>query len=77
MKVVNIFFIIKSHFIKILKELLKIDNKYGLTNRIRISNAIDKELWKNLKEYSKESGVPVSRLLDKSIQMFLDSLKKK
>ncbi|MCI5636994.1 MAG: ribbon-helix-helix domain-containing protein [Sarcina ventriculi] len=53
------------------------DNKYGLTNRIRISNAIDKELWKNLKEYSKESGVPVSRLLDKSIQMFLDSLKKK
>lgn len=52
-------------------------NKYGLTNRIRISNAIDKELWKNLKEYSKESGVPVSRLLDKSIQMFLDSLKKK
>ena len=53
------------------------DNKYGLTNRIRISNAIDKELWKNLKEYSKENGVPVSRLLDKSIQMFLDSLKKK
>lgn len=53
------------------------DNKYGLTNRIRISNAIDKEFWKNLKEYSKESGVPVSRLLDKSIQMFLYSLKKK
>ena len=53
------------------------DNKYGLTNRIRISNAIDKELWKNLKEYSKESGVPVSRLLDKSLQMSLYSLKKK
>ena len=52
-------------------------NKYGLTNRVRISNAIDKELWKELKEYSKETGIPVSKLLDKSISLFLKSTKKK
>ncbi|MBU5323618.1 ribbon-helix-helix domain-containing protein [Sarcina ventriculi] len=52
------------------------ENKYGLTNRVRISNAIDKELWKSLKEYSKKTGIPISKLLDKSIQMFLDSVNK-
>ena len=28
-----------------------------------------------LKNYSKESGVPISRLLDKSIELFLDKIK--
>lgn len=51
-------------------------DKYGLTNRIRISNAVDKELWKELKEYSIKTGIPVSKLLDKSISLFLDSTKK-
>ena len=51
-------------------------DKYGLTNRVRISNAIDKELWRELKEYSKETGIPVSKLLDKSISLFLKSTKK-
>ena len=51
-------------------------DKYGLTNRIKISNAIDKELWKELKEYSKETGIPVSKLLDKSISLFLESTEK-
>ena len=51
-------------------------DKYGLTNRVRISNAIDKELWNKLKKYSKETGIPVSKLLDKSISLFLNSTKK-
>lgn len=51
-------------------------DKYGLTNRIRISNAVDKELWKELKDYSNETGIPVSKLLDKSISLFLKSAKK-
>ena len=52
-------------------------DKYGLTNRVRISNAIDKELWKELKEYSTKSEIRGSKLLDKSISLFLKSTKKK
>lgn len=51
-------------------------DKYGLTNRVRISNAIDKELWQELKEYSNKTGIPISKLLDKSISLFLESAKK-
>ncbi|MGL5415996.1 MAG: ribbon-helix-helix domain-containing protein [Clostridium sp.] len=51
-------------------------DKYGLTNRVRISNAINKELWNELKDYSKETGIPISKLLDKSIFLFLESAKK-
>ena len=38
---------------------------YGLKNRIRISNAVDKELWKQLRSLSKETMIPMSKLLDK------------
>lgn len=48
-------------------------DKYGLKNRIRVSNAIDKELWQQLKEYSKETGIPISKLLDKAIEQLLKS----
>lgn len=51
-------------------------DKYGLTNRIRISNAVDKELWEKLKEYSNKTSIPISKLLDKSIYLFLESTKK-
>ena len=51
-------------------------DKYGLTNRVRISNAVDKELWKELKEYSNKTSIPISKLLDKSISLFLESTKK-
>lgn len=47
----------------------------GLKNRVAISNAIDRKLYEELKTYSEESGVPVSKLLDKAIKMYLDSLK--
>mgnify|MGYP003545568960 CR=1 FL=1 len=51
-------------------------DKYGLTNRVRISNAVDKELWRQIKDYSNKTGIPVSKLLDKSISLFLESTKK-
>lgn len=47
----------------------------GLKNRIAISNAVDKKLYEELKAYSYESGIPISKLLDKAIKMYLDSLK--
>lgn len=48
------------------------DNR-GLKNRIAISNAIDRELYEKLKKYSEETSIPMSKLLDKSIKMFLES----
>ncbi len=52
------------------------DNR-GLKNRIAMSNAIDKELYLKLKSYSEESGIPISKLLDKAISMYLNSLENK
>jgi len=49
----------------------------GLKNRVAISNAIDRELYAKLKAYSDETGIPLSRLLDKAIAMFLKSLDEK
>lgn len=52
------------------------DNR-GLKNRVAISNAIDKELYLKLKSYSEETGIPISKLLDKAIAMYLNSLESK
>ena len=48
----------------------------GLKNRTAISTAIDKELYAKLKAYSEKTSIPISRLLDKAIAIFLDSLEK-
>lgn len=48
----------------------------GLKNRIAISNAIDKSLYEKLKQYSDNTGIPISKLLDKSIAMFLESVER-
>ena len=51
-------------------------NKYGLKTRTRISNAVDTKLWEQLQQYSKESMIPISKLLDKAIYELLESTKK-
>ena len=48
----------------------------GLTTRTAISNAVDTTLWEELKQYSEETSIPVSKLLDKSIKLFLETVKK-
>lgn len=50
-------------------------NKYGLKNRTRISNAVDNELYQQLQELSKETQVPISKLLDNAIKLLIDSYK--
>ena len=47
-----------------------------LKNRVVPNNAVDKELLEKLKTYSKETLIPVSKLLDKSIELFLKSIEK-
>ena len=51
------------------------DNR-GLTNRIAISNAVDKELYARLKAYSEETSIPISKLLDNASAMYLESIKR-
>lgn len=48
----------------------------GLKNRTAISTAVDKDLYKRLKDYSEETGIPISKLFDKSIAMYLESVEK-
>lgn len=50
-------------------------NNRGLKNRIAISTAIDKELYKKLKDYSNQTSIPISKLIDKSIAMYLETIK--
>lgn len=46
----------------------------GLKNRTAISTAIDNELYKRLKEYSEKTSIPLSKLLDKAIAMYLETV---
>ncbi len=55
-------------------EVINLANK-DLKNRTPISNAVDNNLLKQLKEYSKVSGIPISKLLDKAIELLLESTK--
>ncbi|HEY5576217.1 MAG TPA: ribbon-helix-helix domain-containing protein [Clostridiaceae bacterium] len=47
-----------------------------LKTRTPMSNAIDTKLFDGLKAYSKETGIPLSKLLDKAIELFLKSTEK-
>lgn len=47
-----------------------------LKTRTPISNAVDNVLWEKLKAYAAETGIPLSKLLDKSITLFLKSVNK-
>ena len=51
------------------------ENKYGLINRVRISNAIDKELYAQLKQISDETMIPISKLLDRAIKLLIEEHK--
>ena len=48
----------------------------GLKNRTAISTSIDKELYAKLKAYSEETGIPLSKLFDKAIIAYLESIKR-
>ncbi len=44
---------------------------YMLKNRTKIGSAIDKDLYTKLQELSKETRIPLSRLLDEAIECLL------
>ena len=46
-------------------------NVSDLKTRIRIGNAVDKELFEQLKQLSEKTMIPMSRLLDRGIELVL------
>lgn len=42
-----------------------------LKNRVRIGSAIDKDLYNKLQELSRETKVPISKLLDEAIELLM------
>ena len=49
----------------------------GLKNRTPIANAIDTGLYLRLKKYSEESMIPMSKILDRAIEEYLDKVDRK
>jgi len=47
-----------------------------LKTRSPIGSAIDNVLLNPLRAYSKKLGVPISKLLDRAIKMYLESVRK-
>lgn len=45
-----------------------------LKNRTRISSTLDNEIYKKLKQYSDKSDIPISKILDRSVMMYLESV---
>jgi len=48
----------------------------GLKNRTPISNAVDAKLYEQLKQLSQDTMIPISKLLDKGIELVLKEYKK-
>lgn len=48
----------------------------NLKNRTAISTAIDNEIYKRTKEYSDETSIPISKIIDKALEMYLKTVGK-
>lgn len=47
-----------------------------LKNRVRFSTTLDKKTVQALKDYSNETMIPVSKIVDVAVQEYLDKRKK-
>lgn len=56
-------------------EVIDLGNQQ-LKNRKPIGSAVDKDLYTALKNYSEETKIPISKLLDKAIELLLESARK-
>ena len=50
--------------------------KDELKHRVRFSTTLDKEVERKLKEYSKQTMIPISRLADKAFIMLMETAEK-
>lgn len=49
-------------------------NYRDLKNRTRISTTLDNSIYQRLKEYSSSSDVPITKIFDRAITAYLDSV---
>lgn len=47
-----------------------------LKNRTPIGSAMDNKIYSEMKAYSEESGIPISKMLDRAMTMYLKSIQK-
>lgn len=52
------------------------NNKKDLVNRTRFSSTIDNEIYKKVKEYSDRTSIPISKIIDKALEMYLETVEK-
>lgn len=45
-----------------------------LKNRTAMSVTLENEIYERLKEYSQKTSVPITRILDKAVIMYLNSV---
>lgn len=45
-----------------------------LKNRVRFSTTLDIDVEKKLKEYSKQTSIPISKLTDKAFSLLFESV---
>lgn len=48
-----------------------------LKNRTRISSTLDNDIYKMLKDYSAKSDIPITKILDKAVLMYIRSQDKR
>lgn len=46
-----------------------------LKNRTAMSVTLDNEIYERLKKYSENTSIPITRILDKAVVMYLDSVR--
>lgn len=56
------------------RRVIEMSTNRGLKNRVAISTAIEKDIYKRLKEYSEKTSIPLSKLMDKAIDAFLKTV---
>ena len=45
--------------------------------RKHIGSTLDKDIFEDLKNYSEETSIPISKILDKAVKQYLESIKEK
>jgi hypothetical protein len=48
---------------------------YGLKNRSSFTGTLRNDLYENIREYSKKTGIPLSKILDKALESYFSNLK--
>lgn len=46
-----------------------------LKNRTRFSSTLDNDIYRRLKKYVDKSDIPMTKILDKAVTMYLNSVK--